>query len=102
MELLYFILVFIPLIIVYQKNYQIDDIATHRGRKKRITENFDEQTAIYFTEILTYSLSIRYNELTKEEIIENMKKALMNLINHLSIICDFPVEIKEEIISSLK
>lgn len=87
---------------VLAENFNIEDIATHRGRKRRITENLDLDSSEYFTKLLTYSLAIRYNELSTKEIIIKMKETLEKLINHLADKYDFPIELKREIINKIK
>ena len=82
--------------------FDIEDIATHRGRKKRITENMDWETSESFAKLLTYSLAIRYNEISSIEIIEKMKESLKELIMHLEQHYNFPVEIREKIFSTIK
>lgn len=86
----------IDYILAYKFN--IKDIPTHRGRKKKILELFDEKTAEYFSQLLTYSLAIRYNEISSEEIVYKMKKSLQNLVEHLNENYNFPPDLKKKII----
>ncbi|EDP73586.1 hypothetical protein [Hydrogenivirga sp. 128-5-R1-1] len=87
---------------VLAEQFDIEDIATHRGRKKRITENMDWETSESFAKLLTYSLAIRYNEISSIEIIEKMKESLKELILHLEQQYNFPVEIRERIFDTIK
>jgi len=82
---------------VLAEQFDIEDIATHRGRKRRITENMDWDTSENFAKLLTYSLAIRYNEISSEEIIQKMKESLADLISHLTNKYDFPVQLKRTI-----
>ena len=86
---------------VLAEEFNIDDIATHRGRKKRITENMDWETSENFAKLLTYSLAIRYNELSSEEIIEKMKESLKDLLKHLEKTYNFPANLKKEILEKI-
>ncbi|MEZ0323183.1 MAG: hypothetical protein ABWJ98_02575 [Hydrogenothermaceae bacterium] len=81
------------------RNFQIDDISTHRGRKKYINEFFDEKTASLFSEILSYSLIIRYTDLTDLDTIQKMKEALKDLLNILSSDYNFPSQFASKIIN---
>lgn len=82
---------------VLAKQFDIEDIATHRGRKRKITENMDWDTSENFAKLLTYSLAIRYNEISSKDVIEKMKISLTDLINHLTNKYDFPIQLKRKI-----
>ena len=86
---------------VLAKEFDIEDIATHRGRKKRITENMDWETSEKFAKLLTYSLAIRYNEISSQEIIYKMKESLIELLEHLEKHYNYPTELKRKILEKI-
>ncbi len=58
--------------------------STHRGRRKHITEHFDEFTYSKFDQLLSDSLRVRYTEIPTEGLIIAMTRNLVELVEHLS------------------
>lgn len=84
------------------ERFSIHDISTHRGRKKYITENFDEKIASHFSRILSLSLSVRYNELTSEDVVDEMRKVTKDLVKELHVNYQLPENLYTDIVRILK